>query len=104
MMGYIVMNVIDVPADRREEFEARFASRAAQVQNSPGFEAFELLKPADDNTRYIVYTRWDSKDSFEAWLRSPAFAEGHRQHSTKGPVAPTSETWAFDVLQSEYSE
>jgi heme-degrading monooxygenase HmoA len=97
------MNVIDVPVDRKDEFEQRFARRAAQVHASPGFEAFELLKPADDNTKYIVYTRWTSKDDFEAWLRSPAFAEGHRQHSTKGPVAPTSETWAFDVLQAEYS-
>jgi heme-degrading monooxygenase HmoA len=97
------MNVVDVPADRRDEFEERFASRAARVKDSPGFEAFELLKPTEGG-RYIVYTRWDSKDSFEAWLRSPAFAEGHRQHSTQGPVAPTSETWAFDVLQSEYSD
>jgi heme-degrading monooxygenase HmoA len=96
------MNVVDVPADRRDEFEERFASRAARVKDSPGFEAFELLKPTEGG-RYIVYTRWDSKDSFEAWLRSPAFAEGHRQHSTQGPVAPTSETWAFDILQAEYS-
>ena len=102
-MAHVVMNVVDVPADRRDEFERRFASRAAQVQASPGFEAFELLKPAEGG-RYIVYTRWTSKEDFEGWLRSPAFAEGHRQHSTQGPVAPTSETWAFDVLQSEYSD
>jgi heme-degrading monooxygenase HmoA len=101
-MAYVVMNVIDVPVDRKDEFEQRFAARAARVKDSPGFEAFELLKPSDENTRYIVYTRWATKGDFDAWLRSPAFAEGHRQHSTKGPVAPTSETWAFDVLQSEY--
>ena len=100
-MPYVVMNVVDVPADRRDEFEQRFATRAARVKDSPGFEAFELLKPTEGG-RYIVYTRWTSKEDFEAWLRSPAFAEGHRQHSTHGPVAPTSETWAFDVLQAEY--
>jgi heme-degrading monooxygenase HmoA len=103
-MAYVVMNVIDVPPDRRDEFERRFAARAARVKESPGFEAFELLKPADDQTRYIVYTRWASKDDFEAWLHSPAFAEGHRQHSQHGPVAPTSELWSFEVLQSEYSD
>jgi heme-degrading monooxygenase HmoA len=95
------MNVVDVPEDRRDEFERRFANRAAQVQGSPGFEAFELLKPTQGG-KYIVYTRWSSREDFEAWLRSPAFAEGHRQHSTQGPVAPTSETWSFEVLQSEY--
>ncbi|HYZ91149.1 MAG TPA: antibiotic biosynthesis monooxygenase [Actinomycetota bacterium] len=102
-MAHVVMNVVDVPEDRQEEFERRFANRAAQVQGSPGFEAFELLKP-ETGGKYIVYTRWTSKDDFEAWLRSPAFAEGHRQHSTHGPVAPTSETWSFDVLQSEYGD
>jgi len=100
-MAHVVMNVVDVPAERRDEFEQRFAARAARVKDSPGFEAFELLKPAEGG-KYIVYTRWTSRNDFEAWLRSPAFAEGHRQHSTKGPVAPTSETWAFDVLQAEY--
>lgn len=102
-MPHVVMNVVDVPAERREEFEQRFAARAARVKDSPGFEAFELLRPAEGG-KYIVYTRWTSRENFEAWLRSPAFAQGHRQHSTQGPVAPTSETWAFDVLQSEYSD
>lgn len=101
-MAHVVMNVVDVPQERREEFEARFAARAARVKDSPGFEAFELLRPAEGG-RYIVYTRWTSKEDFEAWLRSPAFAEGHRQHSAQGPVAPTSQTWSFDVLQSEYT-
>jgi heme-degrading monooxygenase HmoA len=101
-MAHVVMNVVDVPAERREEFERRFAARAARVKDSPGFEAFELLRPAEGG-KYIVYTRWTSRDDFESWLGSPAFAEGHRQHSTQGPVAPASETWAFDVLQSEYS-
>ncbi len=101
-MGFVAMNVIDVPADRADEFERRFASRAAKVSSSPGFEAFELLKPADDQSRYIVYTRWDSRESFESWLGSQAFAEGHRQHHEGGPVAPRSELWSFDVIQSEY--
>jgi heme-degrading monooxygenase HmoA len=101
-MAHVVMNVIDVPAERRDEFESRFAARAARVKEASGFEAFELLKPADDQTRYIVYTRWTSKDDFDAWVRSPAFAEGHRQHAAHGPVSQTSETWAFDVLEAEY--
>lgn len=101
-MSYIVMNVLDVPPERAEEFEQRFAARAAKVSESPGFEAFELMRPADDNDRYIVYTRWASKDAFDAWVASPAFAEGHRQHHEGGPIAPTSEMWAFEVIQSEY--
>lgn len=96
------MNVLDVPAERAEEFEQRFAARAAKVSESPGFEAFELMRPAAGTTRYIVYTRWTSKDDYEAWLGSQAFAEGHRQHREGGPVAQTSELWSLEVIQAEY--
>ncbi len=97
------MNVIEVPPERSGDFEERFARRAAQVSSSPGFEAFELMRPADGRSRYIVYTRWASKADFEAWVASPAFAEGHRQHSERGPVGTSSEMWAFDVIQGEYT-
>lgn len=97
------MNVIDVPHERAGEFEERFARRAAQVSSSPGFEAFELMRPADGRDRYIVYTRWTSKADFEAWVASPAFTAGHRQHSEQGPVGTASEMWSFDVIQGEYS-
>jgi heme oxygenase (mycobilin-producing) len=99
---YVVMNVVDVPAERAREFEERFAKRAGRVQDSPGFEAFELLKPADAQTKYIVYTRWESKDAFEAWVNSSDFAAGHRQHANQGPVSQSSETWTFDLLEGTY--
>ncbi len=102
-MSHVVMNVIPVPTERREEFERRFAARAAKVQESPGFEAFELLQPAGGTESYIVYTRWASREAFEAWASSPAFAEGHKQHHEDGPVAPTSEKWSFEVIQAEYA-
>ena len=47
-MSVVRINAIDVPAERAEEFEARFAARAGEVSSSPGFEAFELLRPSDD--------------------------------------------------------
>lgn len=104
MSGYVVMNVLDVPPQRADELERRFAARAAKVGESPGFEAFELMRPADGGTRYIVYTRWRAKEDFDAWLGSQAFGEGHRQHHEGGPVAPTSETWAFELIQREYAD
>src|SRR6266571_5079409 len=102
-MSYVVMNVVDVPPERAAEFEHRFATRAGKIKDNPGFEAFELLKPdataahgegaAGAAKRYIAYTRWASKADFEAWVSSPDFAAGHRQHSSAGPVSTNSETW-----------
>ncbi|RIK05706.1 MAG: antibiotic biosynthesis monooxygenase [Acidobacteria bacterium] len=99
------MNVITVPEERRGEFEERFAKRAGMLAMMPGFEAFELLRPTagqDGEPRYVVYTRWESKEAFEGWLNSPAFQRSHKAQSEKGPVGSASELWGFEVIESEY--
>ena len=100
-MSVVRINAITVPPERAEEFEGRFAARAGMVSKSPGFEAFELLRPADDRDVFLVYTRWATEDDFQAWMGSAAFGEGHRQHGTQGPVGRQSELWSFDVVQHE---
>ena len=102
-MSFVVMNAVTVPAERASEFEHRFATRAGKIKDQAGFQAFELMRPADGKDRYIVYTRWDSKEAFEAWMSSPDFAAGHRQHSEGGPVGTASEVWTFDLVEGEYA-
>ena len=67
-MSVVRINAITVPKERAEELERRFAARAGEVAKSPGFEAFELLRPADDKDTYLVYTRWRSQEDFDAWV------------------------------------
>jgi heme-degrading monooxygenase HmoA len=100
-VSVVVINAVTVPRERRDEFETRFAARAGQVSQAEGFEAFELMRPRDGD-RYLVYTRWRSEDDFRAWMSSPAFGAGHRQHEGQGPVSSESEVWTLDVLQAEY--
>lgn len=100
-MSVVRINAITVPPDRAEELERRFAARAGEVAKSPGFEAFELLRPTDDRDVYLVYTRWRSQEDFDAWAASPAFQHGHKAHETQGPVSSHSELWSFDVVQHE---
>lgn len=100
-MSVVHINAITVPDDRVEDFEQRFAARAGEVSKAPGFEAFELLKPSDDRDVFLVYTRWESQAAFEAWVQSPAFQHGHKQHDEKGPVGSASELWSFEVIQRE---
>lgn len=101
-MSIVVINAVTVPSERAEEFEKRFAQRAGQVSKADGFEAFELLRPAEGG-RYLVYTRWRAQEDFDAWMKSTYFSEGHRQHSQEGPVSRESEVWSFEVLQGEYA-
>jgi heme-degrading monooxygenase HmoA len=100
-MSVVRINAITVPKERADELVDRFAKRAGEVSKMPGFEAFELLRPTDDSTRFLVYTRWRSEDDFLAWVNSPAFGHGHKAHSSDGPVSSHSELWSFDVVQHE---
>lgn len=102
-MTVIKINAITVPEDSGDELAQRFAARAGAVDDQEGFEGFELLKPSDERTTWLVLTRWRDEESFEAWLSSPAFAHGHRADSErKGgeapkPVGVHSELWSYTV-------
>jgi heme-degrading monooxygenase HmoA len=116
-MSVIKINAITVPADSGDELARRFAARAGAVDDQDGFEGFELLRPTDDRTTWLVVTRWRDDAAFEAWVNSPAFAHGHRQsgggegtghgqggeaagHGQGGesrPVGVHSELWSYEV-------
>jgi len=100
-MSVVRINAITVPKERADELERRFAARAGEVSKSPGFEAFELLRPTDERDTYLVYTRWTTQADFDNWVNSAAFQHGHRAHSSEGPVSNQSDLWSFDVVQHE---
>lgn len=80
-MTVIKINAITVPADSGDTLAQRFAARAGAVDGQPGFEGFELLKPTDDRTTWLVITRWSDEESFDAWVNSEAFGAGHKTPS-----------------------
>jgi heme oxygenase (mycobilin-producing) len=98
----IKINAITVPEDSGDELAKRFAARAGAVDNQPGFEGFELLRPTDGKHTWLVVTRWRDEASFEAWVSSPAFGHGHQgaagaHGEQQKPVAMSSELWSFEV-------
>lgn len=100
-MTVIKINAITVPEESGDELARRFAARAGAVDNQDGFEGFELLKPTDGRTTWLVVTRWRDEDAFNAWVSSPAFGHGHAgadkpsPHGT--PVSVSSELWSFAI-------
>jgi heme-degrading monooxygenase HmoA len=98
-MAFVAINVLTVPAERREVLEQRFAARAREVDRTPGFQAFELLRPVAGEDRYLVYTRWDSQEAFTAWTESQAFASGHAHQRSDGPAAAGAQLWTFEVAE-----
>ena len=122
-MTVIKINAITVAADSGDELAKRFAARAGAVDSQDGFEGFELLKPTDDRTTWLVVTRWRDEDSFNAWVSSPAFGAGHQSDRPAGdggghgaghgaghggaaaegaeaptrPVGVSSELWSYEI-------
>ena len=107
-MSVVKINAITVPADSGDELARRFAARAGAVDSQDGFEGFELLKPADERTTWLVVTRWRDEESFQAWLSSPAFGHGHRTAAERSgaerpggepprPVGVHRELWSYEI-------
>jgi heme-degrading monooxygenase HmoA len=100
-MTVVRINAITVPADSGDELAHRFAARAGAVDDQDGFEGFELLRPNDERTTWLVITRWRDEEAFQAWVSSPAFAHGHRSAAERAgetapaPVGVHSEVWSY---------
>jgi len=117
-MSYVVINALTVPSGNGEVLEQRFAGRSGTVENAPGFERFELLRPVEGTHTYLVYTRWASKADYTAWLESQSFAHSHAggqagaqagaQAGHGGdaggprpqPASTASQIWAFEAVQT----
>lgn len=97
-MSVVKINAIEVPEGMGERLEERFAARAGEVDQMPGFEAFELLRPSKAGEPYYVYTRWESDEAFTNWLESRQFQQGHARSGEGGPVGTGSRLLSFEVV------
>ena len=94
----VKINAIEVTEGREAELEKRFASRAREVDDQPGFLGFELLRPVSGESRYFVYTKWESEEAYQAWASGPA-REAHAGERAK-PVSSGANLLEFEVVQA----
>ncbi|MDJ0496542.1 MAG: antibiotic biosynthesis monooxygenase [Acidimicrobiia bacterium] len=100
-MSVVKINAISVPEGAGPELERRFAARLGAVEQMPGFEGFELLRPTAGETRYFVYTRWATEEDFRSWIESQQFQHGHSgdESSERSPVGTGSALLEFEVVE-----
>lgn len=103
-MTVIKINAITVPENSGDELAHRFAARAGSVDGQAGFEGFELFKPTDERRQWLVVTRWADEDSYQGWLNSESFSQGHGHRAGDAPPADrphpvgiSSELWNYEV-------
>lgn len=104
-MVFVAVNSLSVHDGQGEVLEKRFAARAGLVENSPGFLSFELWRPTQGTDDYLVVTRWEDEDSYNSWLASRQFSEGHAGQQPDGstrqsPAAVGSQIWLFTAVIS----
>lgn len=77
---FVAMNRFKVKTGSEAEFERIWRERDSYLSTVPGFVKFDLLKgPAkEDYVLYASHSLWQSKADFEAWTRSDAFRNAHR--------------------------
>ncbi|WP_016906684.1 antibiotic biosynthesis monooxygenase family protein [Streptomyces xiaopingdaonensis] len=100
-MSIVKINALTVPEEQRALLEERFGSRAGMVEDSDGFEWFELLRPLEGTDQYLVYTRWRDEESFRAWMEGSMKSahQGGGEGGERRTAASGSELWSFEVVQ-----
>ncbi|MBI8999864.1 antibiotic biosynthesis monooxygenase [Corynebacterium sp. CCM 9185] len=95
-MSIIKINAITVPEGQGAELEKRFEARRHTVDNSPGFEGFQMLRPVAGEDRYFVITRWTDEESFVAWRDGDA-RKAHAAEKRE-TVATSAELLEFEIV------
>ena len=85
---YIAMNRFQVMRGQEEAFEQVWTSRDTYLDGVPGFIEFHLLRgpEAEDQTLFASHTVWRSREDFEAWTKSEAFRQAHRNAGDNKPL------------------
>lgn len=77
--NFVAINYIGCKEHYRDRFEQLFATRAHAIDRLPGFIDMQVLKPNDDEDKYLIVSYWSNEDSFKEWTKSPEFLEGHKR-------------------------
>ena len=85
---YIAMNRFQVALGNEDAFQAVWTSRDTFLAGVPGFVEFHLLRgpTLEDHTLFSSHTVWRSHADFEAWTRSEAFRNAHRNAGDNKPL------------------
>lgn len=89
---YVAMNRFRVVKGSEEAFETLWRNRDSQLDSTPGFLEFSMLRGAEagDHTLYISTSRWASENAFRNWTTSENFRRAHKdagsaKHMYLGP-------------------
>ena len=101
-MSVVKINAIEVPKAWATSSRSASPPAPARSRTWRASRASSCCARRAKEKRYFVYTRWDSEESFQAWVQSSAFTRGHAQAAAdrgEKPVAHGSALLEFEVVQ-----
>ncbi|MFV8830288.1 antibiotic biosynthesis monooxygenase family protein [Alkalihalobacterium sp. APHAB7] len=97
---YVVMNELHIPKEAKQHISERFGKSSENMKSVPGCLEFLFLDNEAEDGKQVVFTKWETKEDYEAWLHSDAFKRAHqekRESKEKGP-ATGNELNAYRVI------
>jgi heme-degrading monooxygenase HmoA len=84
---YVAISEIAVDEAGAPALEAAFRDRLGAVDEWPGFLGLEVLRHRRRPGTYLMISRWESKETFQAYMRSDTHDRSHAR-IPGGPHAP----------------
>ena len=83
---FMAMNRFRIAVGREDDFEASWRNRNSYLDDVQGFREFNLLRgpTSDGATLFVSHSKWDSRETFEAWTESEVFRKAHAQVAARG--------------------
>jgi heme-degrading monooxygenase HmoA len=74
----VAISRITVTNGNDEGLAAQYARRSGLVDTMPGFISMEVLRHAERPQEFLVYTRWETREAFEAYYKAQQFRMAHQ--------------------------
>lgn len=77
---FLAMNRFKVALGKENDFITIWKNRESYLDGVPGFKNFHLLRgeTTEEYTLFSSHATWDSRADFEAWTKSEAFRNAHK--------------------------
>lgn len=93
--AFVAISRFTVANGMIDQVKDAFRNRPRYVDEIPGFIKMDVISPLDAPDEILLVTFWDSRDSYEAWHKSPDWRRS-QQYMPKGmKVVPGSTSITF---------
>lgn len=96
---FVSQSEIAIEGDRGSLLEAAFRTRPGLVDAHNGFLGLELLREVGHRGRYVLVTRWRTREDFRRYMKSRDYRASHaREHAGLEEVSDGAPLRQFETV------